>query len=216
MNKNKKVNLTVRDLEVVKFIENTNLPLTAVQVSKLFFWSGNEKSSLVRAQRRLLALYKMKKICRARNYVGEEYIYYLKKTPTQLKHKQLIVDFLCQLNLQNFKILSCELEWKGIENAYGIRPDLFLTVEYNQKKYNFIVEVDNTKTFTNSEKYSRFVSNKNSDTLIKSLVRYPMLLISVCSKKPEPIELSDGRKYKPLWINSDFSNATNLTYIFVK
>ncbi len=212
----KTVNLTMRDLEIVKFIEDTGLPLNATQVSKLFFWSGNEKSSLVRAQRRLLALYKMKKICRARNYVGEEYIYYLKKTPTQLKHKQLIVDFLCQLNIQKFKILDIQLEWKGIENAYGIRPDVFLTIEYNGKKYNFIVEVDNTKTFTNGEKYGRFISNKNSDTLIKSLVPYPVLLISVCKVKPEPIKLSDGRKYKPLWINSDFSNATNLTYTFIK
>lgn len=206
----------MRDLEIVKFIENTNLPLTALQVSKLFFWSGNEKSSLVRAQRRLLALFKMKKILRARSYVGEEYIYYLKKTPTQLKHKQLIVDFLCQLNIQKFKILDIQLEWKGIENAYGIRPDVFLTIEYNAKKYNFICEVDNTKTFTNGEKYGRFISNKHSDSLIKSLVPYPVLLISVCKVKPEPIKLSDGRKYKPLWINSDFSNATNLTYTFVK
>lgn len=216
MNKNKKVNLTMRDLEIVKFIENTNLPLTALQVSKLFFWSGNEKSSLVRAQRRLLALFKMKKILRARNYVGEEYIYYLKKVPSQLKHKQLIVDFLCQINIQNFKILNIQTEWKGIEQLYGIRPDLFLTVEYNTKKYNFICEVDNTKTFTNSEKYGKFISNKNSDQVIKSLVPYPMLLISVCSKKPDPILLNDGRKYKPLWIDTNFSNASNLTYTFIK
>lgn len=212
----KKVNLTMRDLEVVKFIEDTKLPITATQASKIWFWTGNEKSSLVSAQRRLFALYKMKKISRVRNFQSEEYIYYLKKAPNQTKHKQLIVDFLCQLSLQKFKILDIQLEWKGIEQSYGIRPDVFLTIEYNQEKYNFIVEVDNTKTFTNSEKYGRFISNKNTDPLINSLVPYPVLLISVCSKKPEPIELSDSRRYKPLWINSDFSNASNLTYTFVK
>lgn len=214
MNKKKAVNLTTRDLEIVKFIEKTGLPLTASQASQLWFWSGNPKSSLICAQRRLLALYKMKKISRVRQFVGQEYIYYLKKVPAQLKHKQLIVDFLCHLNMNHFKVLSFEVEWKGIEQSYHIRPDLFLTVEYANHKYNFVCEVDHTKTFTNREKYGKFITQKNSDYTLKQLIPYPMLVISVCSQKPEPIPLRDGRNYKAVWINTDFSNISNLTYVF--
>ena len=206
--------LTTRDLEIVRFMEQTKLPLTASQASRLWFWSGNEKSSLICAQRRLLALYKMKKIQRIREFVGQEYIYYLNKVPNQLKHKQMMVDFLCQLNINQFKIISCEVEWKAIEQVYKVRPDLFLTVEYLGNKYNLICEVDNTKEF-DSKKYEKFTANMNTDKALHTLIPYPVMIMAICNSKPKPIKRADGL-YIPIWIKADYSNFSNLIYRFVK
>lgn len=207
--------LTTRDMEIVRFIEQTRLPLSASQVSRLWFWSGNEKSSLICAQRRLLALYKMKRLQRVREYVGQEYIYYLNKIPSQLKHKKLMVDFLCHLNMNNFKILDVQVEWKAIEQAYKVRPDLFVTVEYLGNKYNLICEVENTKEF-DSKKYERFTSNMNEDQALHKVIPYQVMIVAICKSKPTAIRRTNGF-YTPVWIkSSDFSNFSNLIYRFVK
>lgn len=200
--------LTTRDMEIVRFIEQTRLPLTTSQASRLWFWSGNEKSSLICAQRRLLALYKTKKLQRVREFVGQEYIYYLNKVPSQLKHKQLMMYFLCQLNMNNFKILDVQVEWKAIEQSYKVRPDLFLTVEYKTKKYNLICEVDNTKQFDN-KKYERLTSHMNTDKSLHTLIQYPVMIVALCDSKPAPIKRPNGL-YQPVWITTDFNNFSNL------
>lgn len=214
MSNKKAVNLTTRDMEIVRFIEKTKLPLTASQVSQMWFWSGNEKSALVCAQRRLLALYKTKKIQRVRQFAGQEYIYYLNKVPSQLDHKKFMVDFLCHLNMNNFKILDVQIEWKAIEQSYKIRPDLFLTVEYLRKKYNLICEVDNTKDF-DSKKYERFTSNMNTDKSLHTLIPYPVLIVAICDSKPSAIKRPTGL-YLPCWITTNFSNFSNLMYRLAK
>lgn len=214
--KSKGTLLTTRDYEIVRFIEDTGLPITPSQASRIWFWKGNEKSALIGAQRRLLALFKMKKLNRVRQYVGQEYIYYLKKIPSQLKHKQLMVDLLCHLNMNNFKVLDVEVEWKDIEPSYHIRPDLFLTVEYGNQKYNFICEVDNTKSFSNSSNYAKLISNRSSDNYLKSIIRYSLVILSVCDKKPDPFTLSNGKQYNPVWIDTQFTNFSNLNYRFAQ
>lgn len=215
MSNKKAVNLTTRDMEIVRFMEETGLPLSASQVSKIWFWSGNEKSALVCAQRRLLALYRCKKILRIREYVGQEYIYYLNKVPNQLKHKQLMIDFLCQLNMNNFKVLDVQVEWKAIEKSYGVRPDLFLTVEHLRNKYNLICEVENTKEF-DSKKYEKFTANMNEDKTLHALIPYPVMIVAICQEKPSPVKRNNGI-YTPVWIKgTDFSNFSNLIYRLVK
>ncbi|MBP3907456.1 MAG: hypothetical protein J6D33_00830, partial [Turicibacter sp.] len=201
MSNKKAVNLTTRDMEIVRFMEETGLPLSASQVSKIWFWSGNEKSALVCAQRRLLALYRCKKILRIREYVGQEYIYYLNKVPNQLKHKQLMIDFLCQLNMNNFKVLDVQVEWKAIEKSYGVRPDLFLTVEFSGKQYNLICEVENTKEF-DSKKYEKLTSNINTEKSLHTIIPNPMLIVAICKEKPNPIKRANGL-YTPVWIKAD-------------
>lgn len=215
MSNKKAVMLTTRDIEIVRFIEQTRLPLTASQVSRLWFWSGNEKSSLICAQRRLLALYKMKRLQRVREYVGQEYIYYLNKVPHQLKHKQLMMDFLCHLNMNKFKILDVQVEWKAIEKNYGVRPDLFLTVEYSENKYNLICEVENTKGF-DAKKYEKLTSNINTDNSLHVLIPNPILIVAICNNKPNPIKRANGL-YTPVWVKADdFSNFSNLIYRLIK
>lgn len=214
MRNKKAVNLTTRDIEIVRFMESTGLPLTATQVSKIWFWNNNEKSALVCAQRRLLALYKTKKVSRIREFVGQEYIYYLSKVPSQLKHKQLMVDFLCHLNINKIKILDIQVEWKAIEKSYGIRPDLFLTVEHLDSKYNLICEVDHTKEF-DYKKYERFTSNMNTDQSLHAIIPYPVLILAVCDRQPNAIRRNNGL-YMPVWITTNFSNFSNLIYRFIK
>lgn len=214
MSNKKAVMLTTRDMEIVRFMEQTGLPLTASQASRMWFWTGNEKSSLICAQRRLLALYKSKKVSRIREYVGQEYVYFLSKIPAQLKHKQLMVDFLYHLNMNKFKLLDIQVEWKAIEKSYRVRPDLFLTVEYGTNKYNLICEVENTKEF-DSKKYEKFTSNMNEDKALHQIIPYQVMIIAICNSKPNPIKRSNGL-YNPVWVKKDFSNFSNLIYRLVK
>lgn len=193
--------LTSRDLEVIKFLEQTNLLITADQASRMFYWTKNKKSSLNIAQRRLQAAVELKQINRYRDYVNQSYVYYLERKPkgNSFDHKLMITEFLVHLS-QEFEIIDIKTEFKGFEKDYNIRPDIFVTFRMYDKIFSALVECDNTKEFTNGEAYTKISKDKRSGKL-KDILPYTTLIISCCKK--QPIE-------KVLWVNSDFSNFSSI------
>ena len=210
--------LTTRDVKCDNFINRTNLHMTSSQIAKLFYQTGNEKSSKTIANRRLAVLVEKHQLKRVRQYVSQEFIYYSKKLPARLEHKHMIVEFLCQLKISgiSFDLDSVETEVCTWQKDYQIRPDMLLTIEdFKSVKYHLIVECDFSKKFTH-EKYSKFLSNRNIDPIIFETLPNRLIVVSVCKSKPEQIQLQDGRKYKPVWVNTDFSNISNIRYLLQK
>ena len=74
--------ITTRDAEVVNFIEDTKLLMTANQIGRYFYKTSKSKtieSVMVIARRRLATLVKGHYIKRMRDFSGQEYIYYQAK-----------------------------------------------------------------------------------------------------------------------------------------
>lgn len=202
--------LTTRDLQVIRYLEK-NFLINAEIASRLVYWTRNEESSLNISQRRLREIFKLKQAKRVREFVGQSYTYYLGKAPSKTKHRLMMTDFLsrCEMNGFHVDIERTEVEWKGLEEKFGVRPDMIVTITYNDKVYQLLVEVDITKEFSNAKKYERIMKAKRNGEL-KGTLDEALAIVSVCDKKPEV----DG--FKPIWIKTDFSNFSNFTYSFIK
>lgn len=195
--------LTTRDLQVVRYLEK-NFLINAEIASRLVYWTKNEKSSLNVAQKRLKEMYRLKQVKRVREYVGQSYTYYLSKAPTKTKHRLMMTDFLSRCEMNGFKvdIEQTEVEWKGLEDQFGIRPDILVTFTYNERVYQLLVEIDLTKEFSNATKYERVVNAKKNGEL-KGVLDGTLGIVSVCEKKPD---------FNCIWIKPDWSNFSNLIY----
>lgn len=202
--------LTTRDLQVVRYLEK-NFIINAEIASRLVYWTKNERSSLNVAQKRLKEMFRLKQVKRVREFVGQSYTYYLNKAPLKTKHRLMMTDFLsrCEMNGFRVDIERTEVEWKGLEERFGVRPDMLATIIYNDKSYRLLVEIDLTKEFSNAKKYERIMTAKRNGEL-KGILDEALAVVSVCDKKPEV----DG--FKPIWIKTDFSNFSNFTYAFIK
>lgn len=199
--------ITTRDLELIRYVEKGFL-INAEIASRLIYWTKNESSSLNIAQRRLRELYKLKQIKRVREFVGQSYTYYIGKSPAKTKHRLMMTEFLARMVADGFTIDidHTEFEFKGLEERYGIRPDLLVTFYYGQKKYQILVEVDLTKEFTNTPAYKRVLSAKAKGQL-DGMLEYPLAIVSVSGKKPD---------MPCIHINTDWSNFSNLKYAFIQ
>ena len=195
--------LTTRDLQVIRYLEK-NFLINAEIASRLVYWTKNESASLNIAQRRLREMFKLKQVKRVREYVGQSYTYYLSKAPTKTKHRLMMTDFISRCEMNGFKIdiEQTETEWKGLEDQYGIRPDILVTFTYNEKVYQLLVEIDLTKEFSNATKYERVMNAKKAGEL-KGILDGALGIVSVCEKKPD---------FNCIWIKPDWSNFSNLTY----
>ena len=198
--------LTTRDLQVIRYLEK-NFLINAEIASRLVYWTKNEAASLNIAQRRLREMFKLKQVKRVREFVGQSYTYYLSKAPTKTKHRLMMTDFLSRLEINGFNVDldHTEVEWKGLEERFGVRPDMLVTFNYNDHVYQLLVEIDLTKEFSNAKKYERIIQAKRNGEL-KGILDGAIGVVSVCDKKPS----TDG--FKPIWIKTDWSNFSNLTY----
>lgn len=195
--------LTTRDLEVIRYLEK-NFLINAEIASRLVYWTKNEASSLNIAQKRLKEMFRLKQVKRVREYVGQSYTYYLSKAPTKSKHRLMMTDFISRMVASGFEIDLdlTEVEWKGVEDQFSIRPDVLVTFTYNEKIYHLLVEIDLTKEFTNGKKYERLINAKRNGEL-KGILDGIVGVVSVCDKKPD---------FNCIWMKTDFSNFSNLIY----
>ena len=195
--------LTTRDLEVIRYLEK-NFLINAEIALRLVYWTKNEASSLNIAQKRLKEMFRLKQVKRVREYVGQSYIYYLSKAPTKSKHRLMMTDFISRMVASGFEIDLdlTEVEWKGVEDQFSIRPDVLVTFTYNEKIYHLLVEIDLTKEFTNGKKYERLINAKRNGEL-KGILDGIVGDVSVCDTKKD---------VNCIWMKTDFSNFSNLIY----
>ena len=172
--------LTSRDLELIRYCEK-NFLINAEIASRLVYWTKNEKSSLNIAQRRLKEIVKQQKqVKRVREYIGQSYTYYIGKNPTKTKHRLMMSDFLSRMVADGFEIVleETQVEYKGLEEKYHIRPDMLITFNYANSTYQAFVEVDLTKEFSNSKAYTRLYNDAEAKRYIPN---HPFTVISAVS-----------------------------------
>ena len=201
--------LTSRDIKLINFLEDTSLLITAKQAATLFYKSptNNIKSSITVAQNRLKVAHELKQIKRYRDHIDQSFVYYAGKKPTKIEHKLLITDFLMRF-CNEFEVISIETEFKKLEKAYSIRPDIYIVFRFGTNIVSALVECDNTKGFTNGESYSRIMNDKRNKA-INSLLPYPLLIISCTDKK-------NDHEFKPITIKTDFSDFSKIKFALIR
>ena len=201
--------MTPRDKKVYQFLCQTKMPMSTSAIAKMFYLQNNTMTSaLVIANRRLNKMVEDGYIDRLNRKFGEKAIYYCGKQPNkqQLRHKLIMTDFIAELVANQFKVIDCRFEY-ALPDKYGIRSDMFITIEYNNKLYYLFVEVDVTKEF--NEKYLELIQD-----IEKGLFRtkYPVFIISISDFK---INNETIRK-SVVQIDTELSNFNKILWKFVK
>lgn len=208
------INLTSRDVRVINFLDESNCVLTADQIGKIFYAENarDDKSSLKIAQKRLKKMIDIKEVKRFRSYSNQQFYYYLgSKVPKLTDHKLLISEFITRMAQDQFEVEWVKLEWTHFQKDYHLRPDAFIKFRYGNDDFYILLEVDSSKKFTNDDKYIKlFTDRKHSEEIQEILPLYHVLIVSLCKTKPE------DSKINTCWINTDFSNFSNLKYQFIK
>lgn len=195
--------LTSRDIKLIDFLEENNLIITA-ELAALYFYrspTDNLKSALTVAQRRLAICHELGQIKRCRDHIDQCYIYYTGKRPSKIDHKLMITKFLINM-LRKYEVIKFKVEFKDLEKQYNMRPDVFIVFRFANKTVSALVECENTKTYSNEEKYKIMYSDYANKKLLHVLP-YPLWLICVSNQEPDT-------KLKPLWLNSDYNNFSKL------
>ena len=202
--------LTSRDLEVVRLLEK-NMVLTAERLAVLVFSTGNERTSLTIAQRRLRTLYTKKQIKRYRNHITSSYCYYLGDDCNLSKHKKLFGDVLVALKKNGYEIVDVCVEYRGFyEEGFQIRPDMRIELLKDGVDFSLFVEVDSSKKFTNGEIYRDILINRNSVNCVKNK---PFAILSVCdSELPEEIDFKVAHTNTELDEAVVFDNLLSFIY----
>lgn len=200
--------ITTRDAQVVNFIEDTQLLMTATQIARYFYKTSNSKSMesvMVIARRRLSILAKGHYLKRMRDFVGQEYIYYqAKRPPKKVDHKLLMAEFLTTMKENHIVVKEIKLEFKDLQEKYKLRPDLRIVMDFNGLEVVAFVEVDRTKTFSNSDKYIHLIKSHKTDENVRKALTSNFILISVCDKKPTMDNV--------FWIKTDMSNFSKFKF----
>ena len=132
----KRIILNKRDYEIIEFIKEFKVATTST-IANMFF------PSLRTAQRRLKYLAEHGYIKAYQEHITLEKIYYINKRPSQLKHSLILSSFISELKKANIDILKYKVHFK-IGNVIS---DCLLVLNYNNKNYIYLVEVENTKAF---------------------------------------------------------------------
>lgn len=139
--------LTTRDRDIMDFLDEYKIASTST-IAELFF------PSIEACYKRLQVLIKNKAVKRIRDSINNEYLYYHKKLPRQLKHSLLVTDFYRELH-KKAEVFSFKIE-PTLDN---IRPDAMFAYRYKGKNYLGLLEVEISNKGFNYGKYESFYKN---------------------------------------------------------
>lgn len=201
--------MTERDRKFIKFMCEYKLPMTSVDIARMFFNQNNNMSSaVVIANRRLSKMVQEQYIQKLPRKFSEQNIFYAGNKPNekQLKHKLLFSKFIAYVSSNGFEIKDIKIEY-NLPQKYGIRCDLFLTITYNNKTYYVIAEIDITKTY--NENYLNVIHDIQNG-LLKS--EHEMIFVSISDLKIDNDEL----RKNVIQLDTEFKNFNKFVWRFVK
>lgn len=138
--------MTNRDFEIIEFL--TKYKVASLSTLQYFFFP-----SLSTAQKRMKILYDNKKVSRVRDFINNEYVYFIKK-PRQFNHSVKVTETYVNLS-KKYNIVKFILEPK----LNMIRPDALIGYVENNKSKIMYLEVELSNKGFDSNKYKRFLQN---------------------------------------------------------
>lgn len=203
--------LTARDKKFYDFLTETRLPIKSTDCAKLFYPSetGNERSSIVIAQRRAKVMQKEQYIEISKKGFGDSVYYYVGQAPSQkmLRHSLMKSSVIAKIATSGFEVLDIDVE-HHFPSKYGLISDLYLTCKYGKEVFDLIVEVDLTKDF-NVEGYTRLINDIKNRTF---QLKRPLYILSVSDFKIK----DEFIKKHVTQVKTDFSDFEKFKYNFIK
>lgn len=201
--------LTERDKQCYDYLVSTRLPCSSSDLAKLFYHTGNPSSEVVICNRRLKVMKELQYVEQYPRKFGTENIFYVGSKPNEksLRHRLLFTHVIATIATNGFDVdfKSIEIEKQLLDGE--LRCDVFMTISYNNKKYQLIIECDTSKEF-NVNGYTKLI-NKLKKGEIK--FNYPLLILSICDFKIE-----DEIKKYVIQIKTDLSDFSKFQYQFIK
>ena len=197
-------------MECYNFLVKTKLPVTGSDLAKMFYPSptGNERSSITIAQRRLRVMHELQYVEISNRKFGDSNYYYVGKiNERSLRHRLLMSHVIATVSTSGIEVIDINIE-KRLPEKYGIISDIFLLCKYNKDYFYMIVEVDISKSF-NEENYIKVITDLKNNTL---RFKYPLLIVSVCDSKLE----NDVIKNTVIQMKTDLSDFNKLMFNFIK
>jgi hypothetical protein len=151
--------LTKRDINVIEFIKEFRVAST----SDLIDLFGFNQPNCNRRLKQLMEEFKdLKKIeyNPTYNFYNDKYnaklknqnVYYWKRKSKSIEHDLLINRFYIELKQSDLIIKEFKREYRITLDDFTIIADANITLEYNGKEYNYLLELENNKSF-NYKKY---------------------------------------------------------------
>lgn len=197
-------------MECYQFLVKTRLPASGSDLAKMFYPSptGNERSSITIAQRRLRIMHELQYIEISNRKFGDSNYYYVGKiNERSLRHRLLMSHVIATISTSGIEVIDIQIE-KRMPEKYGIISDIFLLCKYNRDFFYLIIEVDISKSF-NEESYIKVINDLKNNTL---RFKYPVLIISVCDTKLQ----NDVIKSTVIQLNTNLSDFNKLMFNFIK
>ena len=155
--------LTNRDIEIIEFIKEFKL-LSSSQIQRLFNMTQPKTSK--RMNYIVENIKEVKKYRynptnnfytdKYRNILKNENIYYYNKKPSAIMHDLLTNEVYLYLK-ERFDIVTFEKEYRiSMDDEFVVRADVYFVMQHENKEYEFLIEVENNKSF-NSYKYNKLL-----------------------------------------------------------
>lgn len=155
--------LTNRDIAIINKIEEFRL-LSSSQIQKLFNMTQSKVSKRMNEIVDNIKEIKKYRYNPTNNFYTNKYnpilknenVYYWKKKPTAIMHDLLVNETYLYL-IDRFNIISFEKEYRiSMDDEFVVRADVYMILEYENKEYEFLLEVENNKSF-NNYKYNKLI-----------------------------------------------------------
>lgn len=152
--------LTNRDIQIIDYMKNIGC-ISSSQIQRLFNLEQRYQSKRMNM---LMHEFKIKKLQynpihnffdTTKQLLKNENVYYTGKKSKCMEHDLLLNEFyirLIQEQESGFKIISFDTKFKINVDNFVVIPDAKLIIEYDEIEYEYLVELENNKSF-NYKKY---------------------------------------------------------------
>lgn len=205
-----RIKLTDRDKSILDFLENHSL-ITSSQVQRIFNMSQTVQSKRLNKLVECIPNLKKNKyepyenLFRSkRNWedlLKHENYYYLNRKPKNEVHEILINEFYIKLLERSetfgYEILEFDCKYLIEVDGFRVRPDAHIIIKYKNVEYEYLLELENNKSF-NCDKYY---------ALEQKGVILPTIII--CTDRRIRFYLKNTEYIRVKLCMSDFMNFTN-------
>ena len=157
--------ITNRDIQIIEAIKEFKV-LSSSQIQRLFNISKYISSRRLMEITNNIKEIKVKRYNPINNIYDNKYkgilknenIYYYKKRPTAIIHDLLVNEFYLKLlTMEEFNIKKFTKEYRiSMDDEFIVRADAYILLEIEGKEYEFLLEVENNKSF-NNYKYNKLM-----------------------------------------------------------
>lgn len=152
--------LTDRDIKIIEYINSVNCTSSS-QIQRLFHMEQRYQSKRINW---LMTEFNIKKIKfnpihnfydNTKQLLRNENVYYSGNRPKSIEHDLLLNEFYIKLieeQVSGYKVLLFDTKYKINIDGFVVIPDARVIIEYDGCEYEYLVELENNKSF-NYKKY---------------------------------------------------------------